>query len=189
MKKSSKKKLSQAEQRQLLTILKTRFEKNMNRHKGLTWLSVAAKLEAEDEKLWSLKTMEETGGEPDVVDFDKKSGQFIFFDCTAESPNGRRSLCYDLEALEKRKENKPNDSAVEMAAAMGIEILTEQQYFELQKLGNFDAKTSSWLKTPTDIRKLGGALTGDFRYGRVFIGHNGADAYFGARGFRGVLRV
>jgi hypothetical protein len=179
-----------AKQREeLLSVLKARFEKNMNRHKGLEWAKVQAKLEANPGKLWSLSEMESTGGEPDVVGFDKKTGEYIFYDCSAESPKGRRSVCYDREALESRKEHKPKNSAIDMAAAMGIEILTEEQYLDLQKLGNFDAKTSSWLKTPSEIRELGGAICADFRYGRVFVGHNGAESYYAARGFRGSLRV
>ena len=181
--------LSPKQREELLRALKARFEKNMNRHKGLEWAKVQAKLEANTEKLWSLNEMERTGGEPDVVGYDKKTGEFIFYDCSAESPNGRRSVCYDREALESRKEHKPKNSAIGMAAAIGIEILSEEQYRELQKLGNFDAKTSSWLKTPSDIRKLGGALFADRRYDHVFVYHNGADAYYGARGFRGSLRV
>lgn len=178
------------EQREeLLRILKVRFEKYMNRHKGIEWVTVEVKLEANHEKLWSLNQMEITGGEPDVVGYDEATGEYVFCDCSAESPNGRRSLCYDSEALESRKENKPKDSATNMAAAMGIELLTEDQYRELQKLGNFDSKTSSWLKTPSDIRKLGGAIFGDLRYGNVFVYHNGAESYYGARGFRGLLRV
>jgi Protein of unknown function (DUF4256) len=173
----------------LLKALKTRFEKNMNRHKGLEWVKVQARLEANTEKLWSLNEMERTGGEPDVVGHDKKSGEYIFYDCSEESPIGRRSVCYDREGLESRKEHKPENSAVDMAAAMGIELLTEEQYRELQKLGNFDAKTSSWLKTPTAIRKLGGAVFADFRYGTIFVYHNGAQSYYSGRAFRGVLRV
>lgn len=187
--KSTKKKMPVAQHEDLLKTLKTRFEKNMNRHKGLEWTKVQAKLEANPAKLWSLNAMEETGGEPDVVGNDKKTGEYIFYDCSAESPKGRRSVCYDHEALEKRKEHKPADSAINMAADMGIEILNEEQYQELQKLGNFDAKTSSWLKTPADIRKLGGAISGEFRFGRVFIYANGAESYFAARGFRGLLKV
>jgi hypothetical protein len=180
----------QAKQREeLLKTLKTRFEKNMNRHKGLEWAKVQAKLEANTEKLWSLNEMERTGGEPDVVGYDKKAGEYIFYDCSAESPKGRRSVCYDREGLESRKEHKPENNAIDMAAAMGIEILTEEQYRELQKLGNFDAKTSSWVKTPSEIRKLGGAIFADFRYGNVFVYHNGAQSYYGARAFRGSLRV
>jgi hypothetical protein len=174
---------------ELLSTLKSRFEKNMNRHKGLEWAKVQARLEANPAKLWSLSVMEETGGEPDVVGHDAKTGEYIFYDCSAESPTGRRSVCYDRAAWESRKEHKPADNAMDMAAAIGIEILSEEQYQELQKLGNFDAKTSSWLKTPADVRKLGGAIAGDFRYGRVFIGHNGAESYYAARGFRGSLRV
>jgi len=169
--------------------LQARFEKNMNRHKGLEWAKVQASLEPNTEKLWSLGEMERTGGEPDVVGHDKKTGEYIFYDCSAESPKGRRSLCYDREALEARKEHKPENSATDVAAAMGIELLTEEQYRELQKLGSFDTKTSSWVKTPADIRKLGGAIFGDFRYGHVFVYHNGADSYYAARGFRGSLRV
>ena len=173
----------------LLNILKERFEKNMKRHKGIDWANVYAKLEANSEKLWSLSEMERTGGEPDVVGFDKKTGEYIFYDCSAESPVGRRSLCYDSAALKSRKEHKPKNSAVDMAAEMGIELLTEDEYVNLQKLGEFDAKTSSWLKTPSDIRKLGGAINGDYRFGRVFVGHNGAESYYASRGFRGSLRV
>ena len=184
-----KKELSVAERDDLLKVLKARFEKNMNRHKSLEWAEVEAKLEARTEKLWSLNEMERTGGEPDVVGFDKKTAQYIFYDCSAESPKGRRSLCYDREALEARKENKPKDSAINMASDLGIEILTEEQYYELQKLGSFDLKTSSWVNTPADIRKLGGAISCDRRFGRVFTGHNGADSYYAARGFRGSLRV
>ena len=184
-----KKELSVAERDDLLKVLKARFEKNMNRHKSLEWAEVQAKLEARTEKLWSLNEMERTGGEPDVVGFDKKTAQYIFYDCSAESPKGRRSLCYDREALEARKENKPKDSAINMASDLGIEILTEEQYYELQKLGSFDLKTSSWVNTPADIRELGGAISCDRRFGRVFTGHNGADSYYAARGFRGSLRV
>jgi Protein of unknown function (DUF4256) len=179
-----------AKQREeLLRALKARFEKHMNRHKGLEWPTVQAKLEANTQKLWSLNEMERTDGEPDVVDHDKKTGEYIFYDCSAESPRGRRSLCYDREALESRKEHKPEDNAIDMAAAMGIELLTEEQYRELQKLGNFDTKTSSWVKTPSAIRKLGGALFCDRRYDHVFVYHNGAESYYAARGFRGSLRV
>lgn len=179
-----------AKQREeLLRALKARFEKNMNRHQGLEWAKVQAKLEAHPEKLWSLNEMEGTGGEPDVVGYDKKTGEHIFYDCSAESPKGRRSVCYDREALESRKEFKPKDTAMDMAATMGIEILTEEQYRGLQKLGDFDTKTSSWLKTPSEIRKLGGAIFADRRYDHVFVYHNGADSYYGARGFRGSLRV
>lgn len=178
------------EQREeLLQTLKARFEKNMNRHPGLEWADVQAKLEANPEKLWSLHEMEETGGEPDVVGHDGKTGEYIFYDCSAESPKGRRSVCYDREALESRKEHKPKSSAVEMAAAMGIELLTEEQYRELQQLGNFDMKTSSWVITPERIRRLGGALFCDRRYDTVFVYHNGAESYYAARGFRGSLRV
>jgi hypothetical protein len=179
-----------AKQREeLLSALKARFEKNLNRHKGLEWAEVQAKVEANTEKLWSLNEMERTGGEPDVVGHDRKTGEYIFYDCSAESPKGRRSVCYDREGLESRKENKPENSAIDMAAAMGIELLTEEQYRELQKLGNFDTKTSSWVKTPSDIRELGGALFCDRRYGNVFVYHNGAPSYYAARGFRGSLRV
>ena len=193
---SAKKKLSAVEQGELLGILKTRFEKNMNRHQGLVWADVQARLEKQTEKLWTLQEMERTGGEPDVVGFDKKAaaatgqaGEYIFFDCSAESPDGRRSFCYDREALESRKEHKPKNSAMDMAAAMGIDILTEEEFRELQKLGNFDTKTSSWVKTPAEVRKLGGAIFCDRRYGRVFTYHNGAESYYAARGFRGSLRV
>jgi hypothetical protein len=186
---SSKKNLSPKLGEELLKTLKARFEKNMNRHKGIEWIKVEIKLKKSDDKLWSLNEMEKTDGEPDVVGFDKKSGEYIFYDCSAESPGGRRSLCYDAEALASRKENKPKDSAVNLASAMGIDLLTEDQYQELQKLGGFDAKTSSWLNTPSDIRKLGGAISGEFRFGRVFIYANGAESYFASRGFRGVLRV
>src|SRR5947207_7695254 len=186
---ANKKELSPKQREELLRALKERFEKNMNRHKGLEWAKVQAKLEAHTEKLWSLHEMERTGGEPDVVGFDKKAGEYIFYDCSAESPKGRRSVCYDGEALESRKENRPADSAVSMATAMGIELLTEDQYRELQKLGDFDTKTSSWVKTPSDIRKLGGAIFCDRRYDTVFVYHNGADSYYAARGFRGSLRV
>jgi hypothetical protein len=182
-------KLSSKQREELLAALKTRFEKNMSRHKGLQWAKVQAKLEANSEKLWSLNEMERTGGEPDVVRHDKKTGQYIFYDCSAESPKGRRSICYDREALDSRKEFKPENNAVDMAAAMGIELLTEEQYRELQKLGEFDTKTSSWIKTPSDIRKLGGALFVDRRYDHVFVYHNGAQSYYAARGFRGALRV
>ncbi|HSF18185.1 MAG TPA: DUF4256 domain-containing protein [Vicinamibacteria bacterium] len=174
---------------ELLRTLQARFEKNMNRHKGLQWARVQAKLEANAEKLWSLNEMERTGGEPDVVGHDKKTGEYIFYDCSAESPKGRRNVCYDREALESRKEHKPEDNAIDMAAAMGIELLTEAQYRELQRLGDFDTKTSSWVKTPLDIREHGGALFCDRRYGNVFVYHNGAQSYFGARAFRGSLRV
>ena len=187
---NSKKKALSAEQRkELLGTLKTRFEKNMKRHKGLEWATVRAKLEANADKLGSLHEMENTGGEPDVVGYDKKTGEYVFYDCSAESPKGRRSICYDREALEARKENKPKDSAMNMADAMGIEILTEEQYRELHKLGDFDTKTSSWVKTPPEIRDLGGALFCDRRYDTVFLYHNGADSYYAARAFRGSLRV
>jgi hypothetical protein len=185
----NKKKMPSEQSKELLKVLKTRFEKNMKRHKGLEWAKIQAKLEASSEKLWSLYEMEETGGEPDVVDFDKKTGEYIFYDCSAESPKDRRSFCYDHEALEKRKEHKPQNSAVQMATDIGIELLTEEQYRELQKLGNFDMKTSSWLKTPSEIRKLGGAIFGDFRFDTVFVYHNGAESYYAGRGFRGSLRV
>ncbi len=185
----NKKKLSPEQEEELIGILKARFEKNMNRHKGLEWDQIQAKLEANAEKLWSLNEMEKTGGEPDVVDFDKKTGETLFYDCSAESPKGRRSVCYDREALESRKEYKPENNAIDMAAAMGIELLTEAQYRELQKLGAFDTKTSSWVKTPAEIRKLGGALFCDRRYNQVFVYHNGAESYYGIRGFRGSLRI
>ena len=177
------------QRKELLGTLKARFEKNMGRHKGLEWAKVQARLEADPEKLWSLQEMERTGGEPDVVGYDKKTGEYIFYDCSAESPKDRRSLCYDREALDSRKEAKPKDSAMDMAAALGIEILTEEQYRELQELGDFDTKTSSWLETPPEIRKLGGAIFGDRRYDHVFVYHNGASSYYAARGFRGSLRV
>jgi hypothetical protein len=186
---SNKKHLSPERDEELLRALKARFEKNMNRHKGLEWAKVQAKLEVNAEKLWSLNEMERTGGEPDVVGHDEKTGEYIFYDCSAESPKGRRSVCYDREALESRKEHKPEDSAIDMAAAMGIELLTEEQYRELQKLGNFDTKTSSWVKTSFDIRKLDGALFCDRRYNTVFVYHNGAESYYAARAFRGSLRV
>ena len=186
---SNKKDLSRERREALLKALKTRFEKNMNRHKGLEWAKVQAKLEANTEKLWSLNEMERTGGEPDVVGHDKKTGEYIFYDCSAESPKGRRSVCYDREALESRKANKPQNNAIDMAADMGIEILTEEQYRELQKLGNFDLKSSSWVKTPANIRKLGGAIFCDRRYDTVFVYHNGAESYYAARAFRGSLRV
>ena len=185
----TKKALSSEQEQELIKILKARFEKNINRHKEIDWTKVQTKLEANPEKLWSLNEMEISGGEPDIVDFDKKSGEFVFYDCSAESPKGRRSLCYDHEALEKRKEYKPADSAVNMAKAMGIELLNEELYRALQKLGNFDTKTSSWLKTPNNIRELGGAIFGDYRYGNVFVYHNGAESYYAARGFRGILKV
>jgi hypothetical protein len=184
-----KKELSPKQREELLTALKARFEKNMNRHEGLEWAKVRARLEADTEKLWSLNEMERTGGEPDVVGHDKKTDEYIFFDCSAESPKGRTSVCYDREGLESRKEHRPKNTAMDMAAAMGIELLTEEQYLELQKFGDFDTKTSSWVKTPSDIRKLGGALYCDRRYGRVFVGHNGAQSYYAARAFRGWLMV
>jgi uncharacterized protein DUF4256 len=187
--KSNKKALSPEQAEELLRALKARFEKNMNRHRGLEWAKVHARLEANAEKLWSLHEMERTGGEPDVVGQDKKTGEYIFNDCSAESPKGRRSVCYDREALEARKEHKPKDSAVDMAAAIGIELLTEEQYRELQKLGEFDTKTSSWVKTPPEIRKLDGALFCDRRFDHVFVYHNGAESYYAARAFRGSLRV
>jgi hypothetical protein len=181
--------MNKKQQQTLLATLKSRFENNMNRHSGMDWAKVQARLEANADKLRSLGEMEQTGGEPDVVGYDKKTGEYIFYDCAAESPKGRRSVCYDGDALESRKEHKPQSSALDMAAAMGIELLTEAQYRELQQLGSFDAKTSSWIKTPADIRALGGALFADFRYGHVFVYHNGAQSYYGARGFRGALRV
>jgi hypothetical protein len=184
-----KKILSPKQSEQLLKTLKVRFEKNKNRHKGIDWTKLQAKLEKSNQKLWSLNEMERTGGEPDVASLDKKTGEYIFYDCSSESPNGRRSLCYDREALESRKKHKPKDSAVNIATAMGIELLTEEQYRELQKLGNFDLKTSSWVKTPPEIRKLGGAIFCDRRYDTVFVYHNGAESYYAARGFRGVLKV
>ena len=185
----TKKELSPEQREELLRVLKARFEKNMSRHKGLEWAKVRAKLEANTEKLWSLHEMEKTGGEPDVVGQDKKTGEYLFFDCSAESPKGRTGVCYDREGLDSRKEHKPKTTAMDMAAAMGIELLTEEQYGDLQQLGNFDTKTSSWVKTPAEMRKLGGALYCDRRYGRVFVGHNGAQSYYGARAFRGSLRV
>jgi Protein of unknown function (DUF4256) len=185
----SKKELSPKQREELLSALKARFEKNMGRHKGLAWVEVQAKLEVNPEKLWSLSEMERTGGEPDVVNQNKKTGEYIFYDCSAESPKGRRSFCYDREALESRKENKPQDNAMDVASAMSIELLTEEQYRELQRLGEFDTKTSSWVKTPSAIRKLGGALFCDRRFDTVFTYHNGAESYYAARGFRGSLRV
>ncbi len=185
----NKKEISPEQIQELLGVLKARFEKNLNRHQDLKWDKVQAKLEANPDKLWSLYEMERTGGEPDVVAFDEKKGEFIFYDCSAESPAGRRSICYDLEGQESRKEFKPATNALDMANAMGIELLTEEQYRELQKLGKFDSKTSSWLKTPVEIRKFGGAIFGDFRYGHDFIYHNGVQSYYAARGFRGLLRV
>lgn len=187
--KEIEKKLSSEQQEDLLSTLKTRFEKNRNRHEGLDWAKVQAKLEANEEKLWSLNEMEITGGEPDVVGYDTKTDEYLFFDCAAESPGGRRSVCYDREGWESRKEHRPENTAMDMAEEMGIEILTEDQYRELQKLGQFDRKTSSWLKTPAAIRKLGGAIFGDFRYGHVFVYHNGAQSYYAARAFRGMLKV
>lgn len=186
---NNKKELSAAQREELLSTLKDRFEKNKKRHKGIEWASVQAKLEANPEKLWSLDEMEITGGEPDVVGYDQQTAEYIFYDCSAESPKGRRSLCYDFEALEARKEHKPADNAIDMATNMGIELLTEAQYRELQQLGNFDLKTSSWLQTPANIRALGGAIFGDRRYDTVFIYHNGVQSYYAARAFRGSLRV
>ncbi|WNS76415.1 DUF4256 domain-containing protein [Bacillus sp. DTU_2020_1000418_1_SI_GHA_SEK_038] len=183
------KELSLEQREELLTALKARFEKNMNRHEGLEWAKVQAKLEANTEKLWSLNEMERTEGEPDVVGYDMTKDEYIFYDCSAESPKGRRSVCYDREALESRKKHKPENSVIDMATAMGIELLTEDQYRELQKLGNFDMKTSSWVQTPANIRKLGGAIFCDRRYDTVFMYHNGADSYYAARGFRGSLRI
>jgi hypothetical protein len=184
-----KKELSPKQRDELLKLVKIRFEKNMNRHKGIDWTKVQAKLQANPGKLWSLGEMERTGGEPDVIGFDKKSGEIIFCDCSAESPAGRRSICYDREGLESRKENRPKNSAVDMAAEMGIELLTEEQYRELQSLGKFDTKTSSWLNTPAAIRKLGGAIFADFRFDHIFVYHNGAQSYYAGRAFRGLLRV
>ncbi|WP_019913577.1 DUF4256 domain-containing protein [Paenibacillus sp. HW567] len=186
---NEKRELSLEQKEELLGVLQARFEKNMNRHEGLEWANVQLRLEANHEKLWSIHEMERTGGEPDVVGYDEETGEYIWYDCSAESPKGRRSICYDGEALNARKQNKPENSAIQMSEDMGIEILTEEQYRELQKLGRFDTKTSSWIKTPSDIRKLGGAIFADFRYGQVFVYHNGADSYYGARGFRGSLRV
>jgi hypothetical protein len=183
------KKLTPKQAEELLRVLKSRFEKNVKRHRGLEWAKVQAKLEANPEKLSSLNEMEKTGGEPDVVGHDQKTGEYIFFDCSAETPKGRTSVCYDREGWESRKEHRPKTTAMDMVTAMGIELLTEEQYLELQKFGDFDAKTSSWVKTPADIRKLGGALYCDRRYGRVFVGHNGAQSYYAARGFRGWLKV
>lgn len=181
--------LSPEKREELLRTLKARFEKNMNRHEGIEWAKVQAKIEDNTEKLWSLNEMERTGGEPDVLGLDKKTGQYIFYDCSEESPKGRRSLCYDNEALESRKENRPKNNVIDMAAAMGIELLTEEEYRNFQKFGKYDSKTSSWIRTPSDIRKLGGAIFADFRYGNVFVYHNGAESYYAARGFRGLLRV
>lgn len=185
----AKKELSAKQREELLEVLKARFEKNTSRHPGLDWAKVQARLEDNSSKLQSLAEMERTGGEPDVVGLDKKTGEYLFWDCSAESPSGRRSVCYDREGLESRKENRPKDTAIDMAAAMGIELLTEEEYLRLQKLGQFDTKTSSWIATPADFRKLGGALCCERRYGRVFVGHNGAQSYYAARGFRGSLRV
>jgi hypothetical protein len=189
MSNSNKKQLSPKQRDELIAALKVRFEKSLNRHKGLDWAKVQARLEANPEKLWSLQEMERTGGEPDVVGQDKKTGEYIFFDCSGQTPEGRVSLCYDREALDSRKEHKPQNCVMDMVAAMGIELLTEEQYFKLQKLGEFDTKSSSWIATPADIRKLGGALYCERRYGRVFVGHNGAQSYYGGRGFRGSLKV
>jgi hypothetical protein len=189
MSKASENRLSPEQNQELLSVLKARFEKNMNRHPGHEWVNVQAKLDADPVKLWSLNEMERTGGEPDIGGYDKMTGEYIFYDCSQESPNGRRNVCYDREALESRKEFKPKDTAVDMAAVMGIELLTEEQYRELQKIGNFDLKTSSWIRTPSEIRKLGGAIFADRRYNHVFIYHNGASSYYAARGFRGLLRV
>lgn len=186
---SHKRELSPEQYEEVFSTLKTRFEKNRKRHESLEWTKVQAKLEANSEKLWSLHEMEKTGGEPDVVNHDEKTGEYTFYDCSAESPNGRRSICYDREGLESRKEHQPENNAIDMAAAMGIELLSEEQYRSLQKLGKFDTKTSSWLKTPSDIRKLGGAIFADFRYDKVFVYHNGAQSYYAARAFRGFLMV
>ena len=185
----NKMQLSPKQRDELLAALKDRFEKNLNRHKGLDWAKVQARLEARPDKLWSLVEMECTGGEPDVVGLDKKSGEFVFMDCSAQSPKGRVSFCYDRAALDSRKEHKPKNCVMDAAAAMGVEVLTEEEYFALQKLGEFDTKSSSWLKTPAEIRELGGAIYGDCRYGRIFIGHNGAESYYAGRGFRGSLKV
>lgn len=186
---SNNKELSLEQRDDLFRVLKDRFEKNMNRHNGIEWAKVQAKLEANTEIQWSLNEMERTGGEPDVVDYDEKKDEYIFYDCSAESPKGRRSICYDREALESRKNHKPENNVIDMANAMGIELLTEEQYRELQKIGNFDMKTSSWVQTPSDIRELGGALFCDRRFGHVFVYHNGAESYYAARGFRGSLKV
>jgi hypothetical protein len=187
--KSNKKELSQKQREELLSALKDRFEKNLNRHKGLDWDKVQARLERNQDKLWSLGEMERTGGDPDVIGQEKESGEFIFMDCSAQSPKGRVSFCYDRAALDSRKEHKPKNCVLDAAAAMGVEVLTEEEYFALQKLGEFDTKSSSWLKTPPEIRELGGAIYGDRRYGRVFVGHNGAESYYSGRGFRGALKV
>jgi hypothetical protein len=189
MAKSNTNELSPKQRHDLISALKERFDKNMNRHQGFDWAKVLARLEANPEKMWSLHEMERTGGQPDVVAHVKKTGEYVFYDCSPETPQGRTSVCYDREGLESRKEHKPENNAVDMATALGIELLTEEQYFELQKFGDFDTKTSSWVKTPADIRKLGGALYCDRRYGRVFVGHNGAQSYYSARGFRGWLSV
>ncbi len=189
MTKTDKKELPSSQREELLRTLKTRFEKNLRRHQGLEWAKVQERLDDQPEKLWSLNEMEKTGGEPDVVGLDEKTGEYLFYDCAAESPAGRRNCCYDREALDSRKEHKPENNAVEMAAAMGVGLLTEEEYLALQQLGDFDTKTSSWVKTPPEIRKLGGALFGDRRYGRTFISHNGPQSYYGARGFRSGLRV
>ncbi len=189
MAEGNEKELSPEQQRELLSVLKARFEKNRSRHKDLEWDKVQARLKTKTEKLWSLYEMERTGGEPDVVGHDLKTGEYIFYDCSAESPKGRRSVCYDREGQQSRKEHKPENNALDMAAAMGIELLTEEQYRELQQLGAFDTKTSSWVQTPADIRKLGGALFADYRYGHVFVYHNGASSYYAVRGFRSSLRV
>jgi hypothetical protein len=186
---SAKNELAPKQRDELLAALKARFEKNLGRHQGLVWAKVQARLEVRPDRLWSLAEMERTGGEPDVVGQDKKSGEFIFMDCSAQSPKGRVSFCYDREALDSRKKHKPKNSVMDMAAAMGIELLTEEEYFALQKLGEFDTKSSSWLQTPAEIRKLGGAIYGDRRYNRIFIGHNGAESYYSGRGFRGSFRV
>lgn len=186
---ANKNELSVEQREELIKVLQARFEKNMNRHEGLEWAKVEAKIEANAEKLWSLNEMEVTGGEPDVVGYDKEKDEYTFYDCSKESPKGRRSLCYNLEALESRKKHKPENNAIDVAAAMGIELLTEEQYRELQQLGDFDMKSSSWVQTPSDIRELGGALFCDYRFGHVFVYHNGADSYYAARGFRGSLRV